>query len=220
MANNNSKPPKDQTHHTLRIISAVSAAFGIDINVISMIVVRHGFKTNGPYTLMTIAYLPLVLSILWALADIYSNRLWNGRIRPRFYVLVDGIGFLSFFALLVTNGIILGDLNNFRRRNSRVILLTYNTLPWIVCAIMHFIIVLRTTLRSLNVNKFPSLLRPHAVCPNCSRTWNNQARRVAGEAGESLLGEEGEEDVEENPKGKGAIRLEDDVEGPTTGQRS
>lgn len=55
MANNNSKPPTDQTHRTLRIISAVSAAFGIDINVISMIVVRHGFKTNGPYTLMTIA---------------------------------------------------------------------------------------------------------------------------------------------------------------------
>lgn len=59
MANTNSKPPKDQTHRTLRIISAVSAAFGIDINVITMIVVRHGFNTNGPYTLMTVAFLPV-----------------------------------------------------------------------------------------------------------------------------------------------------------------
>ena len=59
MAENHSKPPKDQTHRTLRIISAVSAAFGIDINVITMIVVRHGFNTNGPHTLMTVAFLPV-----------------------------------------------------------------------------------------------------------------------------------------------------------------
>ena len=61
MANddNGSKPPKDQTHHNLRIISAVSAAFGVDINVITMIVVRHGFNTNGPHTLMTVAFMPV-----------------------------------------------------------------------------------------------------------------------------------------------------------------
>ena len=59
MATNDSKPPMDPTHRTLRIISAVSAAFGIDINVITMIVVRHGFNTNGPYALMTVAFLPV-----------------------------------------------------------------------------------------------------------------------------------------------------------------
>ena len=75
----------------------------------------------------------LILSILWAFADMYSHRLWDGRVHPGFYVLVDGIGFLSFLALLVTNGIILGDLNTYVH-NSRMILLTYNTLPWVVCA--------------------------------------------------------------------------------------
>ena len=70
---------------------------------------------------------------MWSFTDIFSNRLLNGRIHPGFYLLVDGMGFLSFLALLVTNGIILGDLNTFVH-NSRMILLTYNTLPWIVCA--------------------------------------------------------------------------------------
>lgn len=78
-----------------------------------------------------------MLSIIWAFADIYSDRLWKGRINPMFYVLVDGIGFLSFLALLITNGIVLGDLNTRiynGRHNGRIILLAYNTLPWIVCA--------------------------------------------------------------------------------------
>ena len=75
----------------------------------------------------------LVLSIIWSIADIYSNRLWKGQIHSFFYLLVDGIGFLSFLALLVTNGIVLSDLNSYVHNRS-MILLTYNTLPWIVCA--------------------------------------------------------------------------------------
>ena len=51
--------PKDQTYRTLRTIFTVSAAFGSDINVITMIVVRHRFSTNGPHILLTVAFLPL-----------------------------------------------------------------------------------------------------------------------------------------------------------------
>lgn len=72
----------------------------------------------------------------------------------------------------------------------------------------------------MNLNNFPSLLRPHAVCPDRNRTWNRQTGRMAGGAGEPLLGEDEEEDVEANPKGKGVIRLEDDAEDLSMGQRS
>ena len=75
----------------------------------------------------------LVLSILWSFADVYSDRLWKERVHAGLYVLVDGIGFLSFVTLLVMNGIILGDLNVYVG-NRRITLLTYNTLPWAVCA--------------------------------------------------------------------------------------
>ena len=40
---------------------------------------------------------------------------------------------------------------------------------------------------------------------------------MADEASEPLLGENEEEDMEANPKGKGAIRLEDDEQGPSRG---
>lgn len=43
---------------------------------------------------------------------------------------------------------------------------------------------------------------------------------MADEAGGLLLEEDEEEDLEANPKGKGAIRLEDDEEGPATASRS
>lgn len=54
-----SKAPKDESHRTLRIISAVSAAFGIDFNVVTLILVRHDFKTTGPHILMTVAFPPV-----------------------------------------------------------------------------------------------------------------------------------------------------------------
>ncbi len=63
-------------------------------------------------------------------------------------------------------------------------------------------------------------LRDPAVYPDCNRTWNRQTGRMAGGAGEPLLGEDEEEDVEANPKGKGLIRLEDDADDPSMGQRS
>lgn len=43
---------------------------------------------------------------------------------------------------------------------------------------------------------------------------------MADEAEEPLLGENEEENVEADPKGKGPIRLEDDGEGSTMGQHS
>ena len=82
---------------------------------------------------------------------------------------------------------------------------------------IHLIVVLRTTLRSWNSPGLTSLLRPRAVCPDCSRTWDRQRGTVADDASEPLLGENEEEDMEANPKGKGAIRLEDDEQGPSTG---
>lgn len=64
------------------------------------------------------------------------------------------------------------------------------------------------------------MLRPHAVCPDCDRTWHGQTGRVADEASKPLLGGDEEEDVEASPKGKGVIRLEGNEEGPLMGPRS
>ena len=84
----------------------------------------------------------------------------------------------------------------------------------------HLSVVLRSILHSSGLSKFTDLIRPRARCPDCSRTWHRQTGKVAGEAEERLLREDVDEDVEADPKAKGAIRLEDDdVDGPS-GRRS
>ena len=85
---------------------------------------------------------------------------------------------------------------------------------------IHLIVFFRTILHPLKFKKLKSLFRPAAVCPDCNRTWHRQTGRVGDEAGEPLLEENREEDVEASPKGKGAIRLEDNAEGLSLGQRS
>ena len=82
-------------------------------------------------------------------------------------------------------------------------------------SIVHLSVVLRSILHSSELSTFTDLIRPRARCPDCSRTWHRETGEVGGEAGERLLGEDEDEDAEANPKGKGVIRLEDDVEGPS-----
>ena len=43
-------------------------------------------------------------------------------------LLIDCLGFLSYLALLIANGIIVNDL-----WDGPVILYTYNSVPWMVC---------------------------------------------------------------------------------------
>lgn len=45
-------------------------------------------------------------------------------------ILVDGLGFLGFLTILIANGIVCGDL---RGNGGVIVLMTYNTVPWIIC---------------------------------------------------------------------------------------
>lgn len=65
-----------------------------------------------------------------------------------------------------------------------------------------------------------SLLRPHAGYPDRHHTWGHQTGRVPGGAGEGLLeeNEEGDVQAKSKSKGAGAIRCEDDGASPSMGQ--
>ena len=74
----------------------------------------------------------LFISFNWNCTDLasHSDRIFKQKhlVSVNFLVFMDGLGFLSFLALLIANGIVVNDM----RRGPRI-LMVYNSVPWMVC---------------------------------------------------------------------------------------
>jgi len=71
--------------------------------------------------------------------------------------MVDILGFLAFVALMVGNGVIATDLDNVEDRTDMILLLAYNSFPWMLCADMHIAIALLTLLRGVHSGSWPRI---------------------------------------------------------------
>lgn len=71
----------------------------------------------------------------WDLVDLVSLHLHHQRLPVGLLAFVDGLGFCSFLALLIVNGIIAEHLgvHSWDRVNKWVILMTYTSVPWMSC---------------------------------------------------------------------------------------
>lgn len=66
--------------------------------------------------------------MVWNHLDLASNRLFKREMPVAILIVVDALGFLSFLALLIANGIIASELGYWRTGDA--ILLAYASMPW------------------------------------------------------------------------------------------
>jgi len=83
--------------------------------------------------LVTQAYThKLGCSFLWNCVDLatHSDQIFKSKhvLSLNTLVFFDMLGFLSYLALIIANGIIIGDL-----WHGPTVLYTYNSVPWITC---------------------------------------------------------------------------------------
>lgn len=70
--------------------------------------------------------------MVWHHLDLASIRLFKRELPIAILILVDALGFLSFLALLITNGIVASDFG-YWRPTSHAVLLAYASVPWMFC---------------------------------------------------------------------------------------
>lgn len=73
----------------------------------------------------------LCISMAWNHLDLASNRLFKRELPITILIIVDTLGFLSFLALLIANGIVASELGY--RRTGDAMLLAYASVPWMIC---------------------------------------------------------------------------------------
>ena len=124
--------PKAIVRHTLRAVDSVAGVCGFILNTITMAMALNGaFNGRAVKHLTGGAYIPIVLSVAWnhleprTLQQLPNEHKWA--------TMVVDIGiFLGYLAVLIAGGIITEDLP--WSPVSRIMLLTFNEMPWIVCA--------------------------------------------------------------------------------------
>lgn len=68
--------------------------------------------------------------MIWHHVDLVSPRISKQKLPVGLLAFIDGFGFLGFLALIIANGIIMGRM---WRESQRVVLMTYTSVPWMVC---------------------------------------------------------------------------------------
>lgn len=71
--------------------------------------------------------------MIWHHVDLVSSHFHKRRVHVGLLAFVDALGFCSFLALLIVNGIIAGEGYGYWNDNGRVILMTYTSVPWMIC---------------------------------------------------------------------------------------
>ncbi|MCJ1464887.1 hypothetical protein MMC07_003502 [Pseudocyphellaria aurata] len=170
---------KSHPRYRLRMIAIGSVAFGVFFNILSIAICKQ-------YILNGLAFIPLIISMIWHHVDLVAPYFYKRSLGA--YAFVDVLGFCSFLALLIANGIITAHMYNWRvNTNGRVILMTYTSVPWISCCAMHGFIALHDIFQSWTACK-----NGLSVCPDCSRSWKGEHVKP-GEASDrahySLLGQ-------------------------------
>ena len=136
MANTNTnedEKPQAVVHRTLQAVNTVSSLCGLIVNTITLILALIGTynRSRSVINLTSSAYVPLIFSIAWTHLEPHAKRRLGAEHRWATVFADTGL-FLGFLALLIAGGIIQDGLTwiYFGDR----LLLTYNSVPWIVCA--------------------------------------------------------------------------------------
>ena len=126
------KSPQTITYRTLRAVNTVAGLCGLILNTVTLTLAMTGtFNGHSVSHLTSSAYMPIVFSIAWNHLEPCAQRIIPAGYRWA-TVFVDAGLFLGFLAILIAGGIIQHDLSWVD--SEKHILLTYNNMPWIVCA--------------------------------------------------------------------------------------
>lgn len=117
--------------------------------------------------------------------DLVGSRLLKHVIPLKALAWVDLLGFVSFLVFLIVGGILSAQEDD----ASVVMLLAYTTVPWMVCCIIHGLVVAQFVLPYPLGN-----LQLHPVCPDCHRDWKHQGKTTRDGETYALLHDE--DDVE------------------------
>ncbi len=122
--------PKIPLHRTLRTLNSIVVICGLILNTTTLVVDRVVGGGNSIKDLTCAAYLPLFLSLFRNhLVDNALGRLPKGR---DWVAMVTDAGLsLGFLAIVIVNAIIIDD--RWDITVPRLLLWTYNSMPWIVC---------------------------------------------------------------------------------------
>lgn len=178
----------------LRFTAIVAASLGSALNFLLVFLTTFGVSDDAPGILTGCAYIPLILSLIWHHIDFASKRLFRQEPSVPMIILVDGLGFLGFLTILIANGIVCSDLWGY---GGVIVLMAYNSVPWMICCSIHGTVVIQEILRSsgMLLNSFGSTHR----CSNCGHQKTNWGQGAKGASSYSLLGsrDHDEVDVEE-----------------------
>lgn len=140
---------KTHKRYTLRTTAVAAIIFGSIFNFASFVCAMGGYDgapryltfwasitvsawSTGVQVSQVLTTTQLGISFLWNIADLglHSNRIFQNKqfLSLNALVLVDTVGFLSYLALLIANGIIVDHLYNGPQQ-----LYVYNSVPWMVC---------------------------------------------------------------------------------------
>lgn len=134
----------------LRAIATTSAACGIILNIIAFVTISDIWHWGGPKKLLGWAFLPvsrsfpitaqpltydvqLVISLVWDLMHLAIKDFLKGY--QYLQAGGDTLAFLGFLIVLVTNGIMATGVGlSAYVHIDKILLLAYNSFPWIICA--------------------------------------------------------------------------------------
>ena len=126
--------------------------------------------------------------MVWHHLDLTSIRLFKRELPIAILIMVDALGFLSFLALLITNGIVASHLG-YWRPTGHAVLLAYASVPWMFCwsvqpgldcvsmlidycgsSAIHGFVLFQNVVRAVRSRRC-------STCPNCRRSWEITAAK-------------------------------------------
>lgn len=75
----------------------------------------------------------LIISMIWHHVDLIAKRFFSNGLPLGLLALVDTLGFSVFLALIIVNGVIIGSKGFSWGRGGDAMLMTYTSVPWMVC---------------------------------------------------------------------------------------
>lgn len=100
---------ENHPRYRLRMIAIGSVVIGLFFNILA-IAISHQYILQG------LAFVPLCISLIWHKVDLFFPRFHKQGLPVGLLAFVDALGFCSFLALLIANGIIAQKLS-WRRPN-------------------------------------------------------------------------------------------------------
>ncbi|KAL9000560.1 MAG: hypothetical protein Q9169_000853 [Polycauliona sp. 2 TL-2023] len=147
---------KSHKRYHLRLVAIVSVNIGLFFNILAVCLA-------GDKIINGLAFLPLIISLIWDVFDLVANRLFQHGIPLELLAWVDLLGFVAFLIFLIVSGILCAKHED---DTSVAMLRAYTSVPWMFCCIIHGLVVAQFVLPYPFGN-----LHLHPVCPDCHRDW-------------------------------------------------